>query len=67
MGLYVVVGLPLAWVSIILTARLPYSLLMTVTAAEQQPAIRQKNDCQRDAADSRELGWHHVVFHLVSP
>jgi MFS family permease len=68
-GLYVVVGLPLAWVSDLWSGIIvrPLGLTLWIPVAEQFSAIREADNRNRPATHNRKLRWHHVRFHLVSP
>lgn len=69
-GLYVVVGLPLAWVSPLgtaVSAALKLTMWVILLATEQLAKIRQADDGEWYAAHHRKLLRRHVILHLVSP
>lgn len=64
-GLYIVVGLPLAWVNSCLQRMQMNSHADLWLASQQLSSLRQANDCYRHAAHNRQCVGHHVVVYLV--
>ena len=61
-GLYVVVGLPLAWVRDLYSV--PRLFLLTSPAANELASLRQADDLNRSPAYPRQYFWHNVGIHL---